>query len=200
MADIHRNFWGGWPEMPWRKEKRKKMMRILIDIDSVLADIMEVWLPRYNHDYNDDLEKEEITDWEMTKFVKPECGKKIYSYLLQDELYDDMPMVDGALEGVRALERWGHEVFYVTAGFNLGKFRWMKRNGFLGDGYLADRKYIVCYHKNMISGDLIIDDNVDTVKNYPNGGIIFDQPWNRGNYMLRAVGWDEVLRLVENLE
>ena len=59
-------------------------MRILVDIDSTIADMMPVWLEMYNNDYGDRLEPEDITGWSIHTFVKHECGKKIYSYLSRD--------------------------------------------------------------------------------------------------------------------
>ena len=54
---------------------------LAFDIDGVLADLHTAWLDEYNKDFDDNLTISYITQWEMDKFVKPECGKKIFNYL-----------------------------------------------------------------------------------------------------------------------
>ena len=81
------------------------MKKILaLDIDSVLADLMPVWVERYNIDYNDNLTVKKIKDWDMSRFVKPECGKKIFDYLNDPNLYDYVNPIENAWEGVNALK------------------------------------------------------------------------------------------------
>lgn len=52
-----------------------------VDVDDVCLDLNSVWLEDYNQVYNDNLKTEDITDWIITKFVKPECGNKIFDLL-----------------------------------------------------------------------------------------------------------------------
>ncbi len=57
----------------------KKRKKIGIDLDSTLNNLNDVWLDRYNKDYNDDIKHFE--KWDATYNLKPECSVKIYDYL-----------------------------------------------------------------------------------------------------------------------
>ena len=53
-------------------------MIVAVDIDDVIISLVPTWLHLYNKDYKDNLSKNDITDWQIDKFVKPECGINIY--------------------------------------------------------------------------------------------------------------------------
>ena len=55
-------------------------MIVAVDIDDVIISLVPTWLHLYNKDYKDNLSKNDITDWQIDKFVKPECGINIYNY------------------------------------------------------------------------------------------------------------------------
>src|SRR5690625_2202655 len=60
---------------------------ILCDVDGVVADLLTEWVRRYNAKYDDDLSPEDITEWEMHRNVKPECGTDIHNFLRMPNLY-----------------------------------------------------------------------------------------------------------------
>ena len=55
-------------------------LTILVDMDSIAADLQEKWYGAYNKRYNDTITVDDILSWDTHKYVKPECGKKIYKY------------------------------------------------------------------------------------------------------------------------
>lgn len=174
-------------------------MIILVDVDSVVCDIMTPWLFSYNHIYHDNLTKEKITEWDMTKFVKPECGRKIYKLL--GGLYELALPIEGSREGVQKLRDMGHTVYFVTASREPEQPKWLASYDFITYTNGQYREHIVSPDKNMIKGDAIIDDNVDTLKNYSGVPIVFDQPWNQ-NYStaFRMNYWGKVEAILNYVE
>jgi 5'-nucleotidase len=173
-------------------------MIILVDVDSTVADLMPEWLRLYNNDYSDTLTPEKITDWDMTRFVHPDCGTRIFSYLLLDTLYDNVKPIQGALESTQELENLGHRIVFVSSGvYAYPKYQWMERNGFNVGKWGSN--YIVCHDKSLIRGDILIDDGVHNIEAFKNlDAILFDQPWNRSfQWHRRAHGWNEVKLLVD---
>ena len=81
----------------------KKKQIIAMDVDSVVADLGTAWLNRYNRDYNDNMTNENILSWDTHKYVKPECGKKIYEYIEDPSLYDEVLPICGSLWAMDAL-------------------------------------------------------------------------------------------------
>ena len=53
-------------------------LTIGVDCDDVVISLVPTWLSLYNKDYNDNLTPEQITDWDVGLFVKPECDNKIF--------------------------------------------------------------------------------------------------------------------------
>ena len=54
-------------------------MRIAIDLDCVLNNLIDVWIARYNQDHEKKLKLENITEWDLTKIADPD----IYEYLME---------------------------------------------------------------------------------------------------------------------
>lgn len=168
-------------------------MRILCDVDDVLVDFVSSWLAVYNLDWEDTLTPDKVTDWDISKFVKPECGKGIYAYLSNPGLYYTARAVPDAYDGVRGLRALGHQVTFLTAADNPGKRWFLGFRGFRGD--LED--YVVHAQKWTYPGDLLIDDNGDTVSRFPGHKVLFDRPWNRHYDLPRVATWVEVVNLVQ---
>jgi 5'-nucleotidase len=158
---------------------------IAFDIDSVLAEIMEPWLSRYNKDYDDTLTQEKITNWEIHSFCKPKCSHRIYDYLTPD-LYDETKPIPGALQAVHNARRLGRVIFVTSAAYTPGrKFAWLKDNGF----FPKEHDYVECRDKSLIKADVMIDDYETNLASFPRG-ILFDQPWNQHSKLFRICNFD----------
>ena len=162
-----------------------------IDIDGVTAETDEVWLARYNKDYNDDFTVEEWTDWDIHKLIKPECGMKIYDYLTPD-LYDDVLPVKGAQEGIEKLKKIYRVIFLTTFdGLGNAKYEWLKKYGFLN----RKEDFVIAADKSLTLAKYLIDDKPEYVISFSQGigrsGILFDRPWNRHiEWKLRIKDWN----------
>ena len=67
-----------------------KRMTLGIDLDSTLNTLDKEWVSIYNQDYNDNLTREDMIRWEVDTYVKPECNKKIYNYLLKANFFKSL--------------------------------------------------------------------------------------------------------------
>ena len=171
-------------------------MIILVDVDNVVADLVSEWVRLYNIDFNDNLKVEDITEWDMTKFVSDECGTRIYDYLKLDSLYDRVEPIPHARDGVLTLREMGHRVVFASAGvWSSAKYRWLERHDFNTGVFASD--YIVAYDKSLLHGDLLIDDGFHNIKNFGSqNSILFTQPWNRKEkWSNRADSWKDILRM-----
>lgn len=55
-------------------------------MDEVINNLVEKILVEYNKQYNDSLTLNDITDWEVKKFIKPEC-ENIFTEFGTDEFH-----------------------------------------------------------------------------------------------------------------
>jgi 5'-nucleotidase len=171
-------------------------MIIGIDVDSVVADLHSVWISRYNKDYNDNLSLDgtEITDWDTSKFVKKECGTKIYDYLKDPTLYDEIKPVEDSLHIIEQLkEDFNPRIIYITTtpietpGV---KFNWLVKYGFLKKDELHN--YYECRDKSLIACNILLDDKYENARDAYRDGILFTRPWNKKyDYHPRINSWIE---------
>ena len=161
-------------------------MIVACDIDGVVANLMEAWLARYNRDYNDKLTKGMILSWGIDMYVKPECGLKIFQYIEDPAIYDEVWPEPAALRGVMSLREAGHRVVFVTsstAGASGAKLRWLRRWRFLDESYKSLVDYVEAADKSLVRADVMIDDYFKNLEGFQGKGYLFRQPWNAG------VGW-----------
>jgi 5'-nucleotidase len=166
-------------------------MRIILDVDDVCADLVTRWVGVYNLEHEDNLQREDISDWDIGSFTK--IGKKFYDYLdMQDfNLYWGMNPVKDALWGVETLRKLNHEVIFCTVfDYYNRKWDWLKRYRFTNN----PDEFVVAHNKNLIKGDYIIDDNWDNFVKYDGEKYLFDQPWNRKyDTKNRVMNWEELI-------
>lgn len=175
-----------------------------LDVDDVLLDLMPRWLHEYNEKWDDNLEPADITGWDFFKFVRPECGKRIYDFL-QPEMYQHVNPVPGAADFVQAVRDLGHTPRYITAcgdpkrttihrAFATAKWDRLKELGIAKDGELL----LPGPDKSRAPVDILIDDRIKNVAEFRNGlGVLFTQPWNRTSHLTRARSFGDALDLID---
>lgn len=170
----------------------------LFDLDGICCNLMKKWLRVYNRDYNDHLTPEAITDWEWHKFVKPECGKRIYGYLNRPGFFADLEPIEGC---VPALDRLSSvcELVVVTASPKAAvkdKLHWVERNLTM----VPRGNVVVTYRKDLVRGDFMMDDAPKNLRNHPATRIMLDYPYNRDFHACHRVhSWAEAEALIYRL-
>jgi 5'-nucleotidase len=175
-------------------------MIIGLDVDDVCASLIPKVLEIYNKSYDDNLTENQITQWDISKFVKPKCGKKIFKYFEKPKIYDDIVPVTFALDGITMLRKQGARIVYVTAalpGTMDCKFKWLKKWGFIENR----EDYIVAKDKKLISGiDMLIDDNYDNIASFPGYGVLYAKPWNMSfDYKPRINDWNDLIEKIRSI-
>ncbi|TCP55376.1 5'(3')-deoxyribonucleotidase [Tumebacillus sp. BK434] len=169
-----------------------KRKTLLIDMDSVIVDLMSEWFRRYNEQHGDDLTVERVGCWQTEKYVKPECGMKIYEYLDAPGLFRGLKPLPHALEVLERLAKL-YDILIVTSSRTFAyteKEQWVEEHlPFIGKGNL-----IFSHKKNMICGDLLFDDaphNLEAFQATGRTSIAMDYPYNRSVDVPRVSGWLE---------
>lgn len=151
---------------------------VAVDVDGVLANIHDVWLARYNKDYNDNFTVDQWVDWGIHKFVKPECGIKIYDYIEDPSIYDDALPIPYAQEAIEFMKEHVRIIFVTnsTVGTFGAKYKWLRKYGFLDN----QDDYVECKDKSLIFAHQMIDDNIDNLNKFLGPQkYLYTQPWNK---------------------
>lgn len=190
-------------------------MRILVDMDGIVADLLTKWLQRYNDDWNDCLSVDMIDSWDISECVMPRCGHRIFEYIHEPGFFADLAPLDGAISAVAHLAQ-RHEVKFATAPAGAHsaqeKLDWIDRH-FKGTG-LTKLDVFVGYDKHWLDADLIIDDKPKTLELWKqkHGGprltATIEYPYNiyaqadclATDWKDPAAAWDQILTFIDNME
>jgi 5'-nucleotidase len=163
-------------------------MDLIMDIDGVLADLSTEWHRLYQRDYHDNWDVENAK-WDVHLYVKPECGMKIYDYLKDPCLYDNVKPIEGAIDAVNFLKNYFRIIYATTSPIETFgvKYYWLKRYDLISR--LED--YIEIKDKSLLYADYLVDDKYENARDFVSGiGVLFTQSWNKKfDYPYRLNGW-----------
>ena len=166
------------------------MLTVAVDVDEVVAALLPEWLRRYNEEYGDNLTVDELDRWELDECVRPECGKDIFKYLRDPDLYRYVQPIPGARPAIYKMLAWGIRVIYVTScpvGTVELKRDWLLRYGFLTPAN-ALRDFCPVSDKSLIRADYLFDDRPENVAAFPGYGVLVRQPYNKNvEHRFRAI-------------
>ncbi|WLD93243.1 5'(3')-deoxyribonucleotidase [Alkalihalobacillus sp. AL-G] len=168
------------------------MKTLLIDMDSVICDLMTEWHSRYNQEYDDTLSVQDLKCWNSEKYVKDECGTKIYDYLDEPGIFIKLEPLPHAIEVLSRLHE-KHEILIVTTSRTYAyteKEKWVEKHL----PFIGKRNLIFTHRKEMIRGDILFDDaphNLTAFQHTGRTAIAMDYPYNREVDVERVSNWLE---------
>lgn len=181
-------------------------MKILFDMDSILADIGTDWYAQYNETYGDNLDMDMVKTWNTHEYAKH--GTAIYTILERKGFFRNLKPIPGALEAVQKVLDKGHTVKIVTAAeFPINyseKVEWFKEKL----PQLKKRDLYMMHEKHEIHADVLIDDGPHNAEAYrkahPNAKILtIGYPYNEnctaytliaGSYKDPVAAWELILK------
>lgn len=168
-------------------------MRILCDIDGVMADCLKHWINLLNRYHNEGLIHSDITEWDVHPFCKNATPQQVYGFLNEPGFFLHLDPIPGAVETVQKFIADGHEVVFVTACTHGHKDKrtWLQRH--LPDFDL--KNLIFAERKELVHGDVLIDDRPLNLrawqKAHPDGtAICFAHPYNKEYQGPRYKTWN----------
>jgi len=172
------------------------MARLLIDMDGVLCDLVKKWFTVYNEEHRDTLVPDQMEQWGPHLYAKK--GKLIYRYLSKPGFFLDLEPIAGAIEGVRQLLDWGHEVVVVTAARHghRDKLDWVDKHL----PFLGYRHVVFAHRKELVRGDVLFDDAPHNLAAFAPYGlpVAMAYKYNVGAAGLRVPDWPAFTALVKN--
>jgi 5'-nucleotidase len=177
-------------------------MRIFLDMDGVLVDLMHGWLPYLNEISGKNLTEKDVDMWGLEK-VYDMPFSKIRKPLHREGFWEELPPYDGAVEFVEALDNAGHEVYIATAPFPSDVCMWGKKMWVENHlHFLAPSRLILAHDKFLLRGDMLVDDKPENLLQFRGGRILFNQPWNINlptglmeSWFTRVSGYSDILAL-----
>lgn len=148
-------------------------LRILFDADDVAETLLEGWVKTLNERYGTTTSVEDVTDWDVSKAFPTLTKQQIYGVLQEDEVWAKLTPMPGAQEYLKRLHDEGHELYMVTATdyrtCRVKIERILELFPFLDANHI-----IIAHNKQMVMGDVLIDDGPHNLVNGPYFRILFD--------------------------
>lgn len=166
-------------------------MRILIDLDSTITNFGEVLLRYLNQRNGTNYAYHEINNWHWfdENFFDP------WEPLRYAQFWDNVKPYPNAIKVIENLVDEGNEVYIVTASFFIPSLSKKINNTLSWFNFSAinESNIIIAKRKDIIEGDVLIDDGLHNCEAYPGMVLLYNQPWNqKKDWTFRAHNWNEV--------
>ena len=148
-----------------------------VDVDGVVADLLQVWLDMYNTLYDDHLVKADITHYDLHRIVKPIARGAIYDLIADPTFYDHVRPLPDAAWAISTLRDAGWKVVFISHCFKHcfdQKLEWLARYTFLPFaweiGVRPNPDFIGARDKRLVNVPILVDDHMETVKEFVETG------------------------------
>ncbi len=153
-------------------------MRILIDMDDVLADAVSRFLEWYERDFGVHYTKEDINGTKLQLIVPEPHRKAVKEYPHHKDFFKDLPVIENSIEVVKELNNT-FEIYIASAAMEF-PYSLPHKNNWLDEHFpfIHWKQRIFCGDKSILKGDVLIDDHDFNLSVFDGRPIIFTSPHN----------------------
>jgi len=173
-----------------------KKLRILVDMDEVLNNLLEGWVAYLNKRHNLSASADDVTVWDVGCAYPTLTQEQIDQPLTDNEFWHGLSTKPHSVESLKNMMEDGHEVFILTASSVYqtlpAKIDWLLRHY----PYLSWENVMIARRKQIVTGDVLIDDGVHNLEGGGYFKILMDAPNNRA-YDAESNGMSRVYSLKE---
>ena len=181
-----------------------KKLTILIDMDDTIENLCETWVEYLNEVQNTNVSIEDIKEWDMTKAFPTLTKSEIFEPLNTVELWHRVKPLPHAVEVIKKLVSDGHKVVIVTASHPETIQLKLDNVLFKYFPFLTYKDVIVASQKQLIQGDILIDDAPHNLEGRKFGKFLFEAPHNKSYdakkaNMIRVNDWRKIYQYIHFL-
>ena len=176
-------------------------LTILVDMDDTLENLSEVWIASLNEVHGTSVCSDDVREWNMTKAFPTVEKSQVFAPLFDENMWKKVVPLPGAVEYLKRLIDDGHKVVIVTASHQDTVAMKLNNVLFRYFPYLSTHDVIVTSQKQLICGDVMIDDAPHNLEGGNYYGILVTASHNRTydattNGFVRADTWEEIYNIV----
>lgn len=179
-------------------------MIILIDMDDTIEQLLRAWLKGVNDRYGYSARYADITSWDVSAPYPGLTKEQVYAIPDEPGFWGTVEPIEGAAEAIRRFMDEGHEVYIVTATPYISVVEKMEDLLFRWFPFITWDQVIIAKRKQLIRGDVLIDDGIHNLEGGDYIKILMTAPHNRsydaeGNGMIRVNSWKEIEKVIDGL-
>jgi len=180
-------------------------MTILVDMDDTIEQLLKALVNRANERFHRSVSVEDVTDWSIVCAFPGIEKKQILDFMREPDFWKDVEPVPGAAEALKHFMDEGHQVYIVTATESEHVNEKMKGVLYKYFPFISWDHVIVTSRKQMIRGDILIDDGIHNLEGGEYRKILFTAPYNRNydaetNGMIRVHNWNEIVEIIDRMK
>jgi 5'(3')-deoxyribonucleotidase len=181
-----------------------KKLEILVDLDEVLNNLLECWVSFLNDKHGLDADMQDKKTWGLGPLFPSLTAKEIDYPLFDDNFWSGLVPQPYSVEYLHKMILDGHNVSIVTATHVYktlpAKMDWL----FCNYPYLSWSDVILANRKQLISGDVLIDDAIHNLEGGKYTKLLYDSPYNRDynaeyNGMIRVHDLKEAYGIISRI-
>lgn len=178
-----------------------KQLTILVDMDDTIESLLSAWVSYLNWKHALHVKTEDVKSWNVHDAFPGLTKTEVYAPLYDEKLWLSVKPIPYAADVLYELQKEGHEIYIVTSSnYHTLKAK-MENVLFKYFPFIDWNHVIIAHNKQMIRGDILIDDGPH---NHVGGSylkIMMDMPHNRdfdatANGVIRVYSWPEIGRIV----
>lgn len=192
-------------------------MRIIVDMDEVLAEFVQKVLNRWNAINGTHFTKGDITEWRMENVLGRDVTGRLADGLIdewlgEDGFYLDLEPIPDSIKSLQYLMDHGHDIVIATSIPEVAvhafddKRAWMRRYF----PKFSMKSFMASSRKGLIQGDILIDDGSHNITDWclqgKTGALVMDNPWNEhlketvhGVPVTRVFDWYHIMNVIEEI-
>lgn len=168
-------------------------MVVFLDMDEVLADTYMAHIEWYNRDFGANLGVDACMGKEVWQCVPPERQRSVKLHATQPGFFRELAPIPDSVDVVAELTK-KHEVYIASAAMQFPnslreKSDWLDEHF----PFISWEKRILCGHKHVLQGDILIDDRSYNLQQFKGRPLLFTSPHNiHNNHFERVLDWQDV--------
>lgn len=181
-----------------------KKLTILIDMDDTIENLIVCWIKTLNEKYGTTVKYSDVICWDMTEIFPTLTREQIFAPLFNENFWDNVQPIDGSIEFIQKLIDDGHDIYIVTnSHYDTIKPK-MEKVLHKYFPFISWRNVIITSNKQMINGDILIDDAIHNLTGGEYIKFLMDAPHNHSfnaeeNGITRVHSWKEIYDLINNI-
>lgn len=181
-----------------------KKLTILIDMDDTIENFGQTLIDTLNETYGLNVNIDDVKEWDLTKPFPTLSKHQIFAPTYTKEFWERVKPLPGAVENVKRLVDDGHDIVIVTASAPQSVPLKLERFLFKYFPFIKRSNVIICSRKQMVKGDIMIDDGPHNLEDGDYVKIMMTANHNKSydtdtNGMKRVNNWDEAYQYVRYL-
>lgn len=172
-------------------------MTLFVDMDEVIADAYQAHIDIYNAEFGTLFAKEQCRGNEFWRMVPKEHQRSVKEHANRIGFFRNLNIIPDSQKVLEALFN-KHQVYIASAAMQF-PYSLKEKSDWLDEHFpfIPWQHRILCGHKHILKGDLLIDDRAYNLEKFEGRKLLFTSPHNTENEDFERVSsWKEIASLL----